>query len=212
LTVFKINENIVADIDQILSGDSPAQLEEVTDNIEEVTDNIEEVTDNIKEKETFDQIKDDTAANAHEMIKDRILALSAGKMEELVAALLRVMGYKTKVSLKGRDRGVDIFASPDGLGLETPRIKVEVKHQRNKSMGAPLIRSFLGGLRSGDRGLYISTGGFTTESKYEAERANVPTTLVNLDDLARLVVSHYESFDEEGKRLIPLVRIYWPVE
>ena len=79
-------------------------------------------------------------------------------------------------------------------------------------MGSQQIRSFLGGLRDGDRALYISTGGFTKDAKYEADRANVPLTLLNLDDLASLVVGHYENFDLEGQVLIPLVKIYWPVD
>ena len=103
------------------------------------------------------------------------------------------------------------IATPDGLGLQEPRIKVEVKH-RSATMGAQDIRSFLGGLRPGDRGLYVSTGGFTKEAKYEAERSNTPATLVDLDDLARLVVAHYDRFDLEGRALIPLVKVYWPAE
>jgi restriction system protein len=31
-------------------------------------------------------------------------------MEELVPSILRAMGYKAKVSLKGPDRGVDVIA------------------------------------------------------------------------------------------------------
>lgn len=126
-------------------------------------------------------------------------------MEELLASILRAMGYKAKVSPKGPDRGVDVIASPDGLGLTQPRIKAEVKH-RNGSMGAPVIRGFIGALREGDSGLFISTGGFTREARYEAERSTYPLTLVDL------IVSHYESFDLEGRALIPLVRIYWPVD
>lgn len=79
-------------------------------------------------------------------------------------------------------------------------------------MGAPSIRGFIGALREGDSGLFISTGGFTREARYEAERANLPLTLVDLDDLAELIVTHYESFDNEGRALIPLVRIYWPLD
>ena len=133
-------------------------------------------------------------------------------MEELVASILRGMGYRTRISPQGPDRGVDVTASPDGLGLEEPRIKAEVKHRKNTSMGSQEIRSFLGGLREGDKALYVSTGGFTKEAKYEADRSNIPLTLLDLDDLASLVVSHYENFDLEGRALIPLVRVYWPAE
>ena len=156
-------------------------------------------------------LKDETIAQSHELIKDKIAALTADEMEELVAAILRAMGYKAKVSPKGPDRGVDVIASPDGLGLTQPRIKAEVKH-RDGSMGAPAIRGFIGALRDGDSGLFVSTGGFTRESRYEAERSTFPLTLVDLDDLADLIVSHYESFDLEGRALVPLVRLYWPVD
>jgi restriction system protein len=35
--------------------------------------------------------------------------------------------------------------------------------------------------------------------------------LLTLDDLANLVVEHYELFDAEGRTLVPLVKVYWPV-
>lgn len=166
------------------------------------------------ESSTVDDIaqqKDETVAQSHELIKDKIAALLPEEMEELVAAILRAMGFKAKVSPKGPDRGVDVIASPDGLGLTQPRIKAEVKH-RGGAMGAPAIRGFIGALRDGDSGLFVSTGGFSREARYEADRSTFPLTLIDLDDLADLIVSHYESFDLEGRALVPLVRIYWPVD
>ena len=135
--------------------------------------------------------------------------LTPRDMEHFVAGLLRAMGYKTRVSPVGPDRGRDIFASPDGLGLEDPRIFVEVKH-RSGAMGAPAVRSFLGGRRPGDRCLYISTGGFARDAMYEADRASVPISLLDLDDLVTLALEHYERLDVEGQRLLPLKRLYWP--
>lgn len=40
----------------------------------------------------------------------------------------------------------------------------------------------------------------------------VPLTLLDLDELAKFVVSYYESFDLDGRALIPLVRVYWVAE
>ncbi len=164
-----------------------------------------------EEKEELEQLKEDTISRAHELIKDKILKLSPDQLEQLVAAILRAMGYKARVTPKGPDRGVDVFASPDGLGLEEPRIKAEVKHRRD-SMGSPQVRSFIGGLREGDRGLCVSTGGFSKDANYEAERSNIPVTLLNLDELATLIVTHYENFDMDGKLLVPLTRLYWPTD
>ncbi len=168
------------------------------------------ITELATEREELETTKNDTKQRAHELIKDKILRLDDAEMEELSAAILRAMGFKTRVSEKGPDRGVDVLASPDGLGLQEPRIKVEVKHRSKTAIGSQDLRSFLGGLRPGDRGLYVSTGGFTKEAKYEAERSNTPATLVDLDELARLVVTHYDNFDLEGRALIALVKVYWP--
>jgi restriction system protein len=63
---------------------------------------------------------------SEQAIEDRIVRLEWEQVQELVAGVLRAMGYRTTVSPRGSDRGVDVFASPDGLGLEEPRIFVEV--------------------------------------------------------------------------------------
>jgi restriction system protein len=160
----------------------------------------------------LDEIREDTVARTHELIKDKLLRLTADDMEQLAAAILRAMGYKTRVMPKGPDRGVDVHASPDGLGLEEPRVKVQVKHRSGTSIGSEDIRCFLGGLRAGDKALYISSGGFTREAKYEADRSIIPLTLLGLDELASLIVSHYESFDIEGRVLMPLVKVFFPAE
>jgi restriction system protein len=163
-----------------------------------------------EQKDELDAIKEDFEEKAHEFIKDKILELNWEDIQELVAGILRGMGYKTLVSQRGPDRGKDIIASPDGLGLEDPKIKVEVKH-REQAMGAPEIRSFIGGLRPGEKGLYVSTGGFTKEANYEAERANVPVTLIDSDMLVTLVVQNYDQFDADARALLPLRKIYWPI-
>ena len=162
------------------------------------------------EKDEMERIRRELIDRANEFIKDRIMKLDWEEMQELVAGLLRAMGYKTMVSPRGPDRGRDIIASPDGLGLEDPRIVVEVKHRLGQ-VGAGEIRSFLGGLRQGIKGLYVSTGGFTKEAKYEAERSNIPLTLIDLDMLVDLIIQYYDSFDTETRALLPLMKIYWPI-
>lgn len=166
--------------------------------------------DTDKEQAELDTIKDDVIEKAHEFIKDKFNDLDWEEMQSLVAGILRGMGYKTRISPKGPDRGRDIIASPDGLGLQQPRIMVEVKHRKG-SMGSNEVRSFVGGMRPGDQGVYVSTGGFTREAKYEAERSNIPVTLVDADLLVELINQHYDAFDSEAKSLLPLKKIYWPL-
>lgn len=155
-------------------------------------------------------ILEDTLSRSHEFIADRIVELTPAEMEQLLAALLRAMGFKARVTPTGPDRGRDVIASPDGLGLQSPRIFCEVKHRKG-AIGAPEVRSFTSTLRGEDRGVFLSTGGFTKEARYEGERAHVPTTLMDLDDLVRMVVENYEQFDTVGRSLLPLARVYWPL-
>lgn len=186
-------------------------LFEISNDVEmELLDKAPMPIDSEETDEETDTIIEDTIEKAHEFIKDKILKLDWEEMQELVAGILRGMGYRTRVSSRGPDRGRDIIASPDGLGLEDPRIIVEVKH-RNETIGSPALRSFTGGLRANDKGLYVSTGGFTKEAKYEAERSNIPVTLIDTDELVLLINQYYENFDSETKTLIPLKKIYWPV-
>lgn len=105
------------------------------------------------------QILQEYIDKSDEFVADQIAKLDWDQLQELVAGIVRAMGYRTRVSKPGPDRGVDVFASPDGLGLEEPRIFIEVKH-REGTVGAQGIRSFLGGRRNGDRCLYVSTGVF----------------------------------------------------
>lgn len=58
--------------------------------------------------------------------------------------------------------------------------------------------------------LYVSTGGFTKDARYEAERASIPLALMDLDDLVGAVLEHYEKMDMEAQRLVPLRKVYWP--
>ncbi len=160
----------------------------------------------LDESETLQEYID----KSDQFVEDAIAKLEWGQLQELAAGILRAMGYKTTVSRRGPDRGVDISASPDGLGLSEPRIFVEVKH-RAGSVGAPALRSFLGGRRQGDRCLYVSSGGFTQEARYEAERSQIPITLIALPQLRELLVEHYEALDTETRALVPLKRVYWPV-
>jgi len=150
-------------------------------------------------------------ALAFERIKDQVSQLDWEDMQELVAGILRAMNYKTQVSPPGSDLGRDILASPDGFGFEQPRIVVEVKH-RKESMGSQDIRSFLGGRHKDDRGLYVSTGGFTKDARYEADRSSVPLTLWTLEELTKALLDNYEQTDSRTRALVSLRTFYAPAD
>jgi restriction system protein len=190
-TLFLVPPDAASDLERALKSQAPSEVPETT----EVTEAY---------------LVEDMQERSIEFIKDRASKLDWDQMQNLVAGLLRAMGYKTRVSPSGPDRGKDIIASPDGLGFESPRIVVEVKH-RVGAMSSDKIRSFLGGRHPDDKGLYVSSGGFTKDARYEAERASIPLTLMDIDDLVEAIIENYDALDNETKQLLPLKRLYWPI-
>ncbi|MGI8755985.1 MAG: restriction endonuclease [Acidimicrobiales bacterium] len=125
--------------------------------------------------------------------------------QEVVAALLRAMGYHVPwVSPPGPDRGIDIVAYTDPLGASGPRIKVQVKRRQDKT-AVDAVRSFLAVLGPQDVGLYISAGGFTSDAEREVRsQENRRITLINLEQLFDLWVEHYAVVSDVDKNLLPL--------
>ena len=69
----------------------------------------------VAEGDVFKNIQD----KAVEFTKDRVSALDWSDLQDLVAGLLRSMGYKTRVSPAGPDRGKDIVALTRRVRLRT---------------------------------------------------------------------------------------------
>lgn len=152
---------------------------------------------------------EDVKSRADELIADLISRLDGYQFQGLVAAVLRAMNMYTVMSPPGPDRGVDIVASPDPLGLQEPRIKVQVKHRSNPASGEEM-RAFLTASQ-GYGALFVSTGGFSPNARYEAERAGRPVSLIERDEFINLLLEHYDNLEQESKALVPLMRIWVPV-
>ncbi|TQE99487.1 MAG: restriction endonuclease [Spiribacter salinus] len=193
LTLFRVPDWAQEEIEALLAGQVPAAADD-----HEASEDETELLKRYREE-------------AFEIVKDRVNRLAPDEMERLVAGLLRAMGYRTRESKRGPDRGADILASPDGFGFESPRIVVEVKHRPNTQIGAQDLRSFLGGRHGSDKGLYVSTGGFTKDALYEADRAKIPLALMDLGSLISALMDHYENADAETRSLLPLTRLFWPI-
>ena len=132
------------------------------------------------------------------------------EFQDLVAALLRGMGYYTpSVAPRGKDGGVDIFAYRDPLGTESPRIKVQVKH-RDQPATVQEIRQLMGLLqRDGDVGIFVSTGGFTPDAKGTALGSHVHIEMIDLPRFIKLWQQFYPKLTDEDKIHLPLTRVYF---
>jgi restriction system protein len=125
-----------------------------------------------------------------------------------VAHLLETMGYRTQVSPEGPDRGVDIVAHKDPLGLEPPIIKVQCKSTEGQ-IGSPDVSGLLGTLGPTELGLVVTLGRFSVDAKnLGRDRPNL--RLIDGEELVELIFERYESFSPEYKRKLPMRRVFVP--
>lgn len=162
----------------------------------------EQLDEGTKRAVTLEQAESEATAGIEEYIR----SMNPYEFQDLVAALLRAMGFHTPfVAPKGKDGGVDIVAYKDPLGAEAPRIKVQVKHRPDTKCNPQTVRELLGILRKeGEVGLIVSSGGFTPDAVVEIQKSPVHIEKLELKDIITLWQEHYQKLDEEDKRLLPL--------
>jgi restriction system protein len=168
----------------------------------------EEEVDEAAETATTLEEAEETAGTA---IRAYLATMPPYEFQHLVAALLTAMGYHVDwVSPPGRDQGIDVIAYTDPLGTSIPRIKVQVKRQSETKVTVDGLRSFIAVLGDQDVGIFISSGGFTSEAEREAraqERRRV--TLIDLDRLVALWVEHFDKLDDIDRQRLPLKPVYF---
>ena len=143
-------------------------------------------------------------------LRQQINSKNAYEFQDLVAALLRGMNYYTPfVAPKGKDGGIDVIAYQDPLGVKSPRIKVQIKH-RESTANVSEIRELMGLLqKEGDIGLFISTGGFTSDAKTTARSSHVHVELIDFDRFIALWQEFYDKLNDEDKDRLRLRPIYF---
>jgi restriction system protein len=160
-----------------------------------------------QEQEATIQQMEQTAIDG---LRQQISSKNPYEFQDLVAALLRGMGYYTPfVAPKGKDGGIDVIAYQDPLGVKNPRIKVQIKH-REQPASVSEIRELMGLLqKEGDVGLFVSTGGFTPDSKTTARTSHVHVELIDANRFIALWQEFYVKLIDEDKDKLKLRPIYF---
>lgn len=186
--------------EQILRNASTAYRKWKQENIVEDYDSEEESP----EKETIINIEQ-LEEQANEGIRQYIKSKNPYEFQDMVAALLRSMGYYTPfVAPKGRDGGVDVIAYIDALGAKAPRIKVHVKHKPDDSVPAKDIRGLLGILRDGDIGLFVTSGAYSQPARQEALSSKTYIKLIDGEDFIQMWQENYNKMPDQDKNMLPL--------
>ena len=144
-------------------------------------------------------------------IEEFVRGLGPYPFQDLVAALLRGMGYSTPfIAPNGPDGGTDILAYPDPIGAKTPHIRVQVKHRSSSNQKATREEiAALRGIIRQDReiGLFVSTAGFTSEASREARQGSTHIELMDLGGLLEKWTAFYDRISEDDKGHLRLRRL-----
>ncbi len=167
----------------------------------------EEPNDETAEKDNSMSL-DLMESNAREGIKKYIISKGPYEFQELVAALLRAMGYHTPfIAPKGKDGGIDIIAYLDPLGAQTPRIKVQVKHKPDAAIGPADVRALSGVLKAGDIALFVTSGTYTADARNAATTNDKFIRLIDGELFIDMWQEYYDKMTDEDKNRLPLKRI-----
>jgi len=160
-----------------------------------------------EEDETISIVADDIAQQSRDFVLKQIhQKLKGHGLAEFVGHLLNLMGYKTNVSKPGPDRGIDIVANKDDLGVTPPTIIVQVKSGEG-DVNEAAVSELSGKVSDKDFGLFVSAASFNKRAR-DSAFAKRNLKLIDGDDLVELVFKYHPQLDAKYKGLIPLRSVY----
>lgn len=158
------------------------------------TKKIEDTNDNeANNVSSEDKVIDDFKVE----LQNAIAQMSPAKFEQFSRALLTKMGVQfTEQGVQvSNDGGIDGYGYHiDDADFRTTRVVIQCKRFNASAVGEPSINEFLGAMNKfqADYGVFITNSRFTNAAR-EASRAGTPITLIDGNDLIRLIIK-YELF------------------
>jgi restriction system protein len=133
-------------------------------------------------------------------------------LADLVAEIMRVEGYTTKVSPPGADSGVDILAAGGTLGLGEDRICVQVKSGDGVANHDVVLR-LIGSVSNSQAqtGLLVSIGGVNAVAQKELDSNFFKLRLWQMPDLLKALFRTYGELSDETRAKLPLKQIWAPM-
>jgi restriction system protein len=160
-----------------------------------------------------DDVDIDVADIASQQIVAMIKGAFAGHdLAYLVAEILRIEGYITKVSQPGPDGGVDILAAGGRLGLGEDRICVQVKSGDGPADQAVVLK-LMGSMQASKAktGLLVSVGGVNGPAQKLIDNEFFSVRLWQMPELLKALFSSYPHMSDETRAKLPLRQVWAPI-
>jgi len=146
---------------------------------------------------------------ALDQITARIAEEFAGHgLAALVAAVLGAEGYQCNVSPPGPDGGIDISAGKGPLGLDSPRLLVQVKS--GAQIGAPVVSQLHGVMSTygADQGLLVAWGGLSKPARDALKNQQMRVRVWEASDVVDAVLRNYDQLPPDVRTVLPLRQVW----
>ncbi len=163
----------------------------------------------VEEDETVALVAEEIETTTRDYVVKRLARdLKGYPLEEFVAELFEAIGYRTRTTQRSGDKGIDVIAHRDELGIEPPIIKVQVKSTEG-TVGDPEVSQLYGKVATGEFGVMVTLGSYSKQARDFADsKGNL--RLIDGDEVVRLVLEYYEKLDSKYKGWLSLKRVYIP--
>jgi restriction system protein len=171
-------------------------------------EHLEEIED--ESEKSISVSYEEAKEQAQEKIDTFLHAMDPYEFQKVVADLLKAIGYHVIwIAPPGKDGGVDILAYTDPLGVQGPRIKVQVKQQK-MTVTEPELKSFIANIAQNDSGIFFCTGGFTKAAEsYARSQESKRIMLINSAKLVQLWTDNISRLNDQAWQRLPLTPIYF---
>ena len=145
---------------------------------------------------------------ARDQISSRIAEEFSGhSFAHLVAELLRAEGFDTDEAPPGADGGIDITAGRGLLGLESPKLIVQVK---TPQIGSEVVAQLNGLVHThgADYGLLATWSGLSKPARDAVKHQRFRVKVWDSTDIVEAVLRNYEKLPEDITERLPLRRVW----
>jgi restriction system protein len=209
LTVFEVANNDAAyRLEQVMAGKpDPGARSTLSPGVQKPSNgSTEEPTQETEAINLAEVAQDEIAKKLQEDFKGH-------ELSQLVEALLTAEGFKCRNSPPGADGGVDVLAGMGPLGMDSPKLVVQVKSQTT-AVSDTVLQQLNGAIHrfQADQALLVTFGGVTSQARTYLETQYFNIRVWTMDDILQAIYKHYAVLDNEMKARLPLKQIWVPID
>ena len=141
----------------------------------------------------------DKPQRVRDMVLNGLLELDGREFEEFIKDLLEIVGFSSETTQYVADKNIDVNGTLNAEGLADIILRIQVKRVRGTISNKEIL-ALRGALKQEEHGCYVTLSTFSKSAIEEAQApGKIPIKLIDGEDLAGLVLRHFDEIDEKYK-------------